>query len=165
MVGWPAVISNLHFVLVNHAFPEISIPLHLASWVPLFAVGVEVSCEDSANLPNDSLPVHLSRRSLCHSRLRVFPIVTFDTPRNLFTSSPDVGSDYIVIGPSAHIRPLINHHATPLPYRRPNSVSFSSFIWRMADPNLSAFSRWLLQAHYVRPTFDSRLPQCNGPLV
>jgi len=48
VVGRPAVISNLQSVLVNHVFPESSILLHLASWVPSFAVGVEVSYKDNA---------------------------------------------------------------------------------------------------------------------
>jgi hypothetical protein len=35
----------------------------------------------------------------------------------------------------------------------------------MADPNLSSFSRGLLQAHYVHPVFDYHLQRRNGPLV
>jgi len=51
---------NLRSIFVNFVFPECSILLHLASWVPLYAMGVEVSCKDSATLPNGSLPVQLS---------------------------------------------------------------------------------------------------------
>jgi len=139
--------------------------LHLTSSVPSFALGIEVSCEDSAALPNDSLPVQLLRPSLSLPRLRVFLIVNVDNPGILFTSSPDVGSDNIAIGPSAQIRPFINHQATPLPYRRPNSFSFSYFISRMTHPNFSCLSQWLLQAYYVRPTLDSCIQHRNGPLI
>jgi hypothetical protein len=64
MVGGPAIISNVQSILVNHIFPESSIPRRLASWIASFAVDVDVSHEDSATLPNDSLPVQLSRQSL-----------------------------------------------------------------------------------------------------
>ena len=64
MVRWPAVISNLQSVLVNHHFPERSILLRLASCVQSFAVGVEVSGKDSAALLNDLLYVQLSCQSL-----------------------------------------------------------------------------------------------------
>jgi len=76
------MISNLQSDLVNHAFPERSISLHLAPWVPSFSVGVEVSCNDSAALPNDSLPVQLLCWSLYLSRLRVILIVNIDNLRN-----------------------------------------------------------------------------------
>ena len=103
MVGGPAVIPNLRSVLVNHDFPDSSIPPHLASYVPSFAVCVEVSCEDSANLLNDFLPVELWRWSLSLSRPRDYLIVNIDNARDHFTSPPDVGSDNIVIGPSTQI--------------------------------------------------------------
>jgi hypothetical protein len=57
------------------------------------------------------------------------------------TSPPDVGSDNIVTGPSAQIHPLINHEATPLKYRRPNTIFFSYLVCQRADPKLSSFSR------------------------
>jgi hypothetical protein len=91
-------------------------------------------------------------------------MVNMEHSRDRFTSPPDIGSDNIVIGPSAQIHPHINHQATPLPHRRPNSVSFSYFVCRMASPNLSSLSHWLLQAHYIDPAFDSRLQRRNGPL-
>src|SRR5882757_7706185 len=87
----------------------------------------------------------------------VFSIINVDDPRNLFTSSPDISSDNIIIGPSAQIHPLIINQATPLLYRRPNSFSFSYFVCQMAHPNSSLFSRWVLQTHYVCPAFDSHL--------
>jgi len=163
MLGGPAIISKLQSILVNHVFPESSIPLHVASWVPSFAVGIEVSREDSAALPNDSLPVQLSRQSL--SRMRVLLVLNVDDPRYPLHSPPDVGGNDIFVCNSAQISPLINHQAAPSPYRCPNSVSFSYFIYRMADPNTSSFSRWLLQAHNVRLAFDSHLPRRNRPLV
>jgi hypothetical protein len=50
MVGAPAISANLQSVLVNHPFPESSNLLHMASWVPSFAVGIEVSCDISATV-------------------------------------------------------------------------------------------------------------------
>ena len=136
MVGGPAVSTNLPSVPINLTFPECSIPLNMASCVPSFAVGVEVFSEDSPDLPNDWLPVQLSRCS--RSRPHIILIVNIDNPRDLFTSPPDVGTDNIVSGPSAQIRPLINNQASPLPYRGPNCFSFAYFVCRMADPNLSS---------------------------
>jgi len=165
MVGGTAVISDLQSVLVTHVLQESSIPLHLPSCVPSLAVGVEVSCEECAALPNDSLLVQLSLRSLSLSQRRLVLIVNIDNPRDNFISSPDVSSDNIVIGPCPQIRPHVNHQATPLPYRPPNSFSCSYLGCRMADVNVSSFSRRLFQAHYVRPAFDSRPQRRNGPLV
>jgi len=165
MAGGPAVIPNLQSILVNHPFRKHSIPLHLASHVPSFSGGVEVFCEVSAALPNDSLPVQLLRLSLSLSRPHVVLIVNIDNSRNVFTSSPEVGSHNLVISPSAQTSPLINHQATPLAYRRPNSFTFSYLGCQMADPNLSCFVRWLWQAHYIRPAFDSRLQCRDGPHV
>jgi len=154
VVGGFTIFSNFQSVFVNHVFPERSIPLHLASWVPSYAMGVKASSEDGAPLPNDSQPVQLSHRSL--SRMRVILVVNVDDPRYPLTRPPDVSSNDILVRTSAQIRPLINHQAAPSPYRRPNSFSFSYFACRMADPDTSSFSfsRWLLQAHYVRPAIE-----------
>ena len=64
IVGGPAVISNVQSILVKHVFPEHSIRPQVPHEVPSFAVGVEVSREGSAALPNDSFPVQLWCRSL-----------------------------------------------------------------------------------------------------
>jgi len=64
-------------------------------------------------------------------------MINVDNPRYLFTFCPDLGSDYIVIRPSAHIGPLIIHQATLLHYHCPNYCSFSYFCYQMADPNLT----------------------------
>ena len=79
VLGGSPIISNLQSIFVNHVLPERSIPLNLASWFSSCAIGVEVSSEDSATPPNDSLPVQLPRRSL--SRLRDFLIINVDDPR------------------------------------------------------------------------------------
>jgi len=48
LVG-PVIIPQLHSILVNHAFPGCTTLLLLKSWVPSFAVVVEVSCQDRAH--------------------------------------------------------------------------------------------------------------------
>lgn len=98
-VGGPAVIPTLRSVLICHAFAHSSIALHLPSWVALFAVGGEVSCKDSATLPNDCPPVDLSHRSLSLSRLHFILIINIDNPGHHFTSSPDLRRDNIFVGP------------------------------------------------------------------
>jgi hypothetical protein len=165
VVGGFIIVSNFQSVFVNYIFPEHSIPLHLASWVASYAMGVKVSSVDGAPLPNDSPPVQLSPRSL--SQMRVLLVGNIDDPRYSLPPPSDVSSNDILVRTSAKIRPLVNHQATPSPYRRPNSFSFSYFVCRMADPDTSSFSfsRWLLQAHYIRPPFDSRLERRDGPLV
>jgi hypothetical protein len=43
-------------VLVSDILPEDGISLLGAPWIPSFAVGIEVSSEHGAAMPNDSLP-------------------------------------------------------------------------------------------------------------
>jgi hypothetical protein len=157
IVGGAAVISNFQSILVNHGFAESSILLRLSPWIALITVGDEVFCEDSAALANDFLPVQLSCRSLSLSGLQFICIINGVNPCYLFTSSPDVSSDDIVVATSIHVRPLINHRTTPFRYTRPNSVSFSYFLYRMVDPITSSFSRWLIEPYYVPLAFVSRL--------
>jgi len=163
VVGGPAVISDLQCIFINHFFPEGSMPLRLASRITSSAVGVGVFFEDSAAVPEDSLPVKLSCRSL--SRWPVSLIVTIDYPRYLLPTSPYVRSNNIVLSTSAYIRPLVNPQTTPLTYRRPNLFSCSYFVCQMADPNFPSLSRWLLQAHDIQRAFDFRFQCRNGPLV
>jgi hypothetical protein len=64
VVGGFSIISNFQSIFVNHVIPQGSIPLHLASWFPSSDMGVNVSSEVNASLPNDSLPVQHSRQPL-----------------------------------------------------------------------------------------------------
>jgi len=64
-------------------------------------MGVEVSSEDSATLPNDSLAVQLPCRSL--PRLGVFLIINVDNPRYRLPSPPDVFSNDIVVSTSTSV--------------------------------------------------------------
>jgi hypothetical protein len=57
MVGGLIAIYNFQCIFVDHLLPEVTIPLHPASLIPLSAVGVEFTCMDGAALSNDSLPV------------------------------------------------------------------------------------------------------------
>jgi hypothetical protein len=57
VVGCFTIITNVKSIFFNHDFPEGRIPQHLASWLPLYAMGIKISCEDSANLPKAILPV------------------------------------------------------------------------------------------------------------
>jgi len=105
MVGGSGIISNLQSIVVTQVFPENSIPLHLASLVTLFPVGIKVSCQDSATLPTDSPPVQLSCWTLSLSHLPVLLIANIVNPRYLFTCSPEVSCGNIICGPSAHQPP------------------------------------------------------------
>jgi hypothetical protein len=163
MVGGFTIISNLQTVLVSHVFPEGSIPLYLGPWIPWYAIRVKVSSDDSATLPNESLPVQLSRQSL--TRMRVLLVVTIDDPRYALPFPPEVGGNDISVCTSASIRPLINHQAAPAPFHRPNSFTFSYFVCRVADTNSSSFSWRLLEANYIRTACDFCLQRWNGPLV
>jgi len=93
------IISNLQTIVINHIFPERSIPVHLVPWVPSYAMCIEVSREDSATLPNDSLPVELLRRSLF--RMSLLLVVNVDDPGYPLPSAPDVGYNDIFIRTSA----------------------------------------------------------------
>jgi len=147
-----AIISNFQFILVNHHFLEGGIPLHSAPRVPPTAVCVEITCKDHSALPIDSLPAQLSCQ--CLSWRRVSLIINIDNPRYFLPTPPDIGDNNIVVSSPAGILPLINHQASPLSYRRPNSFSSSYFICQVADPYTSLLPRWLLQSHYIRLTFN-----------
>jgi len=162
-VGGFTIVSNFQSVFINHVFPERSILLHLASWVPSYNMGVNVSSYDCATLLNESQPVQLSRWSL--SRMRVSLVVNVDDLRYPLPSPPDLSSNDIVVSISTYIWPLIKHQPTPSPYRRQIPLSFSHFVCWMANHNTSSFPRWLLQAHYLRAAFDSSLHRPNCPLV
>ena len=55
MGGW-TIISNFQSIFVNYLIPEDGIWLHLASWIALSAVCVEVPGEDGAAQLNESPP-------------------------------------------------------------------------------------------------------------
>ena len=163
LVSGATIISNFLCIFINHIFPNPSIPLQLASQIPSYGIGIEFSCENNTTLSNHSLPAQLLQWAL--SQLHVSLIVKVDHPLYCLPSPPDVSSNDSIISTSAWSCPLIIHQAAILPYQSPNSFEFPYFVCRMADPNNSFLSQWLIQAQNIYLTFYSHIQRHNGQLL
>jgi len=119
------IITYFQSILANHCFLQGGIPLHMAHQVPLTAVGVDVSRDDSSAVPNDGMPDHQLCLSL--SRLRASLIVNIDNPSYLLHSPVDISHNYIVVSFPCEIRLLLSRQATALSYRRTSFFFFSLF--------------------------------------
>jgi hypothetical protein len=161
-VGGSTIISNLQLILINHTFPECNIPLHLASRVPWYPIGVGVSSKDSATPQNYSLPDELLIQS--PSRWHGSLMITVDDPRYHHPSPPVHISNDIIIITSASISPQITHQAVVSLYRDANSLLFSYIVCQMPGPNSFFICQCLLLSDDIVPALDFRLQQHNSPL-
>jgi hypothetical protein len=139
--GGSSIVSNFQCIFVDHVFPEGSIQLQLASWVPLCAMGIEVFSEDSATLQNDFQRFQLSHLSL--SGLYLSLIIQVEDPHDCPLSPSVISCNDIIVCTSTKIRLLINDQAAPAPDCYSNCVSLIHFVCQKAEPDPSLFTLWL----------------------